>query len=189
MRRTGCQGLRVGERWPGFQAVWTGKKRALSKRLLCAHTSYLLPRPGHTMALEVPRPLFAEDEQRLDRSKACPSQPSFPAKAEHAPHPSARVSSVHSTGRRLRAVPGCGAWGSPHVQNSCVLKHLPSSRLTTRPPVTGSKQSQCETQGLQTGLCQSWGWRRLLKPEAHTPQWLRTVTCSEQPGDQLGSES
>lgn len=117
----------------------------------------------------------AEDEQRLDRSKAFPSQPSFSAKAEHAPRPSARVSSIPSTGRRLRAVPSCGAWGSPHVQNSCVLKHLPSSRLTTRPPVTGSKHSQCETQGLQTGLRHCRGGRRLVKPEARTPRWLRTV--------------
>lgn len=173
----------------GGPASRPGRKEHLVSPYCAPTTFCLLPRPGHTVALEVPRPLFAEDERRLDPSKAFPSQPSFPAKAEHAPRPSARVSGVPSTGRRLRAVPGCGAWGSPHVQNSCVLKHLPSSRLTTRPPVTGSKHSQCETQGLQTGLCQSWGGRRLVKPEARTPRWLRMVTCSEQPGGQLGSES
>ena len=147
---TGCQGLRVGERWPGFRAVRTGRRRAPSEHLLRAH-NFLLPRPGHTTVLEVPCPLFAEEERLLDRNKAFPSQPSFPTKAEGAPCPSARISSLCSTGKRLRAVPGRGAWGSHQVQNSCVLKQLPGSRLTTRPPITPAANSQRETQGVRAG--------------------------------------
>ena len=188
VRRTGCQGLRVGERWPGFQAVRTGRKRALSEHLLCAHNC-LLPRPGHTTALEVPRSLFAEEERLLDRNKAFPSQPSFPTKAESVPRPSARVSSLCSTSKRLPSCPRPWCMGkSPRSKQSCV--ETPSQQQANHPSHhISSKHSQRETQGLQNRAASEPGMVATRDPEACTPQWLRTVTRSEQPGDQLHSES
>lgn len=55
VRKTGCQGLRVGERWPGFQALRTGRKRALSEHLLCAH-NFLLPVPATPRPWRFPVP-------------------------------------------------------------------------------------------------------------------------------------
>lgn len=64
--------------------------------------------------------------------------------------------------RDCQAAPSRGAWGSHHVQNSRVLKHLPSSRLTTPPITSAANTVNVKPRACKTGLRQSQGWWRLV---------------------------
>lgn len=156
VRRTGCQGLRVGERWPGFQALRTGRKRALSEHLLCAH-NFLLPVPATPRPWRFPVPSLQRRSGCLIGTRLFQVSRLSPQrqKVRLARRPGSAASALPA--RDCQAVPGRGACGSHHVQNSCVLKHLPSSRLTTPPITSAANTVNVKPRACKTGLRQSQG--------------------------------
>lgn len=76
-------------------------------------------------------------------------------------------------------------WGSHYIQNSCVLKYLPS-RLTTKTLITlatGSKHSESETWCLQNkGYIIARGWAWIVKLKTPVQKWVWMPPSREQSG-------
>lgn len=156
VRRTGCQGLRVGERWPGFQALRTGRKEHLVSTY-CVPITFCCPcRPHHGPECSL-APSCRGVSGLLDRNKAFSKSAIFPHKGRKCASPVGQGQQPLLYQQDCQAVPGRGAWGSHHVQNSCVLKHLPSSRLTTPPITSAANTVNVKPRACKTGLRQSQG--------------------------------